>query len=651
MSHGRNDVIEAMRGLAVALVIAYHLGWAHGGFVGVDVFFVISGFVVASSIRRRRETEAFRISTFLGRRIARLGPALALLLIFVALTAPLLGPIGSLGVTRQTGLAATAGGANLYLLANRVAYGQLDNERNALLHTWSLGVEEQAYLAAAVATAACLRLRLGRSLIRRTLLISVAASAFIWWALADPTGTGAWWPQGHAFFNPAMRIWQLGLGGWLALHAPAPWRPHPAWGWGGVASIGLGAILADSIDGRAGVVAATLGAALAVRSAPAGETAAFLRPAVALGGVSYSLYLWHWPLLVYSRALDPSRTWLPELAAVALAIALATCSTRYLERPLRSSIERRRVVVGSGLAALTAAGLFVVAPLNPLAFSAPGADTYRLQLAPHPDETSGCRWQPLRDAPDGPCEINPEGNRTVALIGDSTAGQLMHGLAELAVANDFRVVVATAGGCPAADVDIMVGGAGDRCRRFVSDNLRDAGELGASVVVLSTATPVYVGSDEFGLGRGHALVDETAEKASLVIAGIGRTTQEAADLDLAVLYVEPVLPIGSWNARACAGVLAAHAPNACAVSRHLHDRSSSESALLEAQRDAVTGAGGVTVDLSDALCPGGECRTRDDAVGWLRRDAHHLSIAGSELAGDMLVRTLEDILNQPMEPS
>jgi peptidoglycan/LPS O-acetylase OafA/YrhL len=360
-THRRAD-IQGLRAVAVLLVVAFH---AHlpvpGGFVGVDVFFVISGFVITAMLMREWvATGALSFRRFYFRRFLRLTPALALTVAVVALVSLLLqNPFGAQQTTARTGLGAMLLSANFVIGHNAGDYFSADTTTNPLLNTWSLSVEEQFYLIfpALLAFGWLLGIPKGRHakpLSRRPAVILVSLIAIgsfalsMVWTYGSPflSGLTSYFggPESFAFYSPFTRAWEFAVGALLALRI-ARLRPTST-----ASSVGLGVIGAALIVVSAftiqesapfpGAIAVVpvLGTAL-VLLAGSSETvgvnrALAARPMVAIGDASYSWYLWHWPVIVFAAVLFPRNPTILIVAAV-VSIAPALLSYRFVEQPIR----------------------------------------------------------------------------------------------------------------------------------------------------------------------------------------------------------------------------------------------------------------------------------------------------------------------------
>lgn len=348
--------IDGMRALAVLSVMLYHLQgrWLPGGYLGVDVFFVISGFVVSGSLAATPPAglRAY-LAAFYARRLARIIPALVAMLVATAVLSALFVPRSWLSSqSERTGFAAFFGLSNWVLQRSSENYFAPRAEFNPYTHTWSLGVEEQFYLLFPLLFYFRVRARpaAGR------------AQAF-WAALVAVLGAvsfaGCLWATTHqpaaAFYSVGYRFWELAAGAMLfqwGARAPraAAGRWTAAGGWLGLALLAAPMLLAapDRYP-IAWAVSAVAGALLLLGGVDA-EPAVCVRRLLAgavpvwIGKRSYALYLWHWPTYVLMRWTVGIETPALQLAALAASAALAAGSYRWVERPLRHApwLERRR---------------------------------------------------------------------------------------------------------------------------------------------------------------------------------------------------------------------------------------------------------------------------------------------------------------------
>jgi peptidoglycan/LPS O-acetylase OafA/YrhL len=346
--------IDGLRAVAVLCVLAYHAApqALPGGFIGVDIFFVISGYLITGIIASDLARARFTLAGFYARRIRRIFPALALVLAAtLAYGALVLLPQEFSLLGRDT----AAGAAFVANLAfwSEVGYFDRDAATKPLLHLWSLGVEEQFYILWPLLLAALHR---GGAIRLWPLAALAALSLALCLGLA---GTAS------AFYSPFTRLWELAAGALLALALRQGWNPpRPA----ALSLAGLALILAPLAllnhhmpfpGWRA--IPPVLGTVLLIAAGPAAPANRALawRPAVAIGLISYPLYLWHWPLLAYAHVIHQGRPLKPLLVAalVAVAIALAWATWRFVERPIRHGPHARIPALSVAMAALALAGL------------------------------------------------------------------------------------------------------------------------------------------------------------------------------------------------------------------------------------------------------------------------------------------------------
>lgn len=372
--HKRRDV-QALRALAVGMVVVYHFWPAAlpGGFVGVDIFFVISGFLITGGLFRRAPTGLRDLTDFWARRALRLMPAAALTLLVSLLAVALFLPLGQWQPSAAHALASMFYVENWRLISEATDYLQEGGTGSPFQHFWSLSVEEQYYITWPVLV--CLLVVVGARrgwALRSTLGLGVGlvTAASLLYGLAI-----TWSSPAEAYFSTPARIWELGLGGLLAiLWAGREWpagaaRTRTALAWGGVAMmVAAGFVLSDRtpFPGYAALLP-TLGAVAFILAAdPDGPLSlrplTHARPVQLIGDTSYAMYLWHWPVLVLvplCLGVEPS-LWLKLVMLPAL-LVLSWASTTFVEDPIRSlrpgtSVRRRGLVV-----LVTASALVVAA--------------------------------------------------------------------------------------------------------------------------------------------------------------------------------------------------------------------------------------------------------------------------------------------------
>lgn len=362
--------IQGLRAVAVLLVIGFHLfpDQVPGGYIGVDVFFVISGYLITAHLYREiATTSRLSVAGFWARRIRRLLPASLLVLAVCALLTLAYVPRTLWDQTLRQIAASTLYVQNWALAADTVDYSAAGNTPTLVQHYWSLSVEEQFYLVWPVLAVAVLLLVRGRDthVVRRALAVAVgllAAGSFAYSVLLTSTDPA------RAYFVTPTRAWEFAAGALLSLVVlrPAPDAVRTALGWAGAAAIvwsGLaltsetpfpGWIAAAPVVGTVVVIATGTG-----RSRLAVSRLLSLRPATFLGDISYSMYLWHWPLIVVlPYATGESLRTLDKVGVFVATVLLSWASTRWVENPVR----RARVLARPAWRsyAFGAAGMVVV---------------------------------------------------------------------------------------------------------------------------------------------------------------------------------------------------------------------------------------------------------------------------------------------------
>jgi peptidoglycan/LPS O-acetylase OafA/YrhL len=494
--------IEGLRAVAVLLVVLGHVGlrFVPGGFVGVDVFFVISGFLITGLLLRERDsTGRVSIARFYARRAVRLLPAAVLVLVVTLVAARFMLPVVRLGSFAKDALAATGYVANFRFAWTGTDYLSADQSPSPFQHFWSLAVEEQFYLFWPL-----LILVVGRW---RTVLAGVLGVLVVGSFALSVSETARSVPW--AYFGPHTRAWELGVGALLALWTATRNRParvaysappRTGWGWSvagwaGLLMIMWAAIRFDDATAYPGWRAAIPvgGTALLLASGGAGVGRFLtLSPMQTIGRLSYSWYLWHWPILV----IAPVHTTWQRLLVAAASLGLAALTYRFVESPIRHRAglrdrPRRGLSLGAGLSATAAivACALVVLP-HSIAVGAKQADL-RTALAQAADPGStlarliaqsrdlnilpanlqpelthaghdrakvwdnGCHVDvPVTEAPTGCVFGDPNSPTTVVLFGDSHAAQWFPALELIAQQRHWRLVSMTKSSCSAADLPL-----------------------------------------------------------------------------------------------------------------------------------------------------------------------------------------------------
>jgi peptidoglycan/LPS O-acetylase OafA/YrhL len=275
-----SPAIDGLRAVAVLAVVAYHAGLGGAGYVGVDVFFVISGYLITQVLRG-----GFDVFDFYARRVRRIVPAAVLVVLAtLAASALLLSPSQQAQTANSAG-AALVFGANVFFQMTTGGYFDASADEMPLLHLWSLSVEEQFYLLWPLLM-----------LVRRRWIVVVALASL---ALAEAL------PQSAAFYQMPARAWELAAGGLVALYAP---RIRHAGVIGSVLLVFAILVPMPTFPGI-GALPAVVGAALVLAGVHHGDRLPWLeaKPMVGVGLISYSLYLWHWPLLALYRATSSNK--------------------------------------------------------------------------------------------------------------------------------------------------------------------------------------------------------------------------------------------------------------------------------------------------------------------------------------------------------
>jgi peptidoglycan/LPS O-acetylase OafA/YrhL len=437
------DDIDGLRALAVLPVVAYHAGIhaIRGGFVGVDIFLVISGYLITEILIRDIRNERFSIVAFYERRIRRIFPALlAMLLVTFVLGVWYCLPQELVNLSKSE-LAAALSVSNVYFWLQS---GYFDGTAltKPLLHTWSLAVEEQFYLFWPVL------LLIGHRYFRRHLLPAIAALAALSLGISI---VGAFRFPNATFYLPFTRTWELAAGGLLSLplaHPRLGRAAREALSIIGAALILASILLIDADMPFPGLLALPpcLGAVFIIAAGRDGTSLVglvlSLKPLTFIGLISYSLYLWHWPIIVFQRNDTFLISGLSErydkVLVILVAAVVATLSWRYIEQPFRSGRLRPS---DARLVKLAAGGVFAIVLAAVVGWTSQGFPARftaeELSIASYLKYDADGPWRVGKCFLSGrsaAAVIAPEcltpmpGEKNVLLLGDSHAAQMWSGL-------------------------------------------------------------------------------------------------------------------------------------------------------------------------------------------------------------------------------
>ena len=622
--------IEGLRAIAIVAVILYHAdvpGFG-SGYIGVDAFFVISGFLITGILVREADrTQHIDLLRFWGRRAARLLPNAIL-----TLTATIVGIMTLASVlTREAGAGDVAATllyyANFHFSARTLDYFDQGVQSSPVLHFWSLSVEEQFYLFWPVCIVPGLWMfkRLNRpvTLVFLGVLALGSFGAMIYWSRIEPS---------RAFFDTESRVWQLAFGAMLAVRLP-PTRWAAAIGWVGLVGLLLSIGLLDllPLNPRVASVIPTLAAAAALYGGSGSPTYGanpVLGNAVMqwIGRRSYSLYLWHWPLLVFAAPF------VGRGFTIALVVLIASLAFAWVEQPIRVAAPARLSppkLVGLAIASSCgAAALAIVLPsLDPAYSSARGEFLKRLTVArsDHP-RMIGPLCQSVEDADSGRCAFGkPGGAKRVVLYGDSHAEHLFDGLNAAAATAGWELRIFVRGGC--SPIEFETNDAA--CTRFHHDVFEAIPAYKPDLIVLASWNGGSVHLHERATGKA---IDKQ-QSVVLWKAGYKRSLERLVGIVPRVIIVRDTPTNTKAMGTEC---LETRAPSSCVTSR--------VDAFPDGTPDADVAAtmpGIGVLDLTDRFCDSRSCPAMKDGVIVYRADNNHITATVSLGLAPDFVKMLE----------
>jgi len=658
VSWSYRPALDGLRTVAVYSVLLFHTGhpWAEGGFVGVDLFFVLSGFLVTSVIVSEIDrTGTLSLSSFYARRVRRLLPAAAVVVVATAAVYVLVAPVSERLSLVRDAQSALLYVANWNFLAQSGDYFAADADKSPFLHFWSLAIEEQYYVFFPVLL--LLLTRRGRRWTVGVLAALCAASvvAQLVWAQVDTD---------HAYYGTDARLYQLLAGSLLALvlHRLAPQVARvrlPVVAWVGLAGFLLlctGLVpLSPSLRGLAATVASlALVGSLMLADEGLLSRALSTRVPVFLGRVSYGTYLWHWPvILVLQQVLDVGPAVVAVLA-VALSTGLAAASYEVLEMPIRKSgwldgLRWSPALVGVAASALLAA---TVVPQTLGAERRPALATASEdvpEVVAQRDVTvpAGVDWEAVTadygdtgwctaDDPEECTVVEGDGPH-VLLIGDSQAQSLVPMFRTLAREHDLSLSLNVVEGCMWQEGLVNTKSSDEEqqnCEEARVDWYDEVlPQLDPDVVVIMSRprddVEAWEGVVRRRDGKEQSLARMTVRESRRTLHDITRSVPRT-------LLVEKLVMPETFDPAAC--LTTETDPARCSVPVQLDESVTDGFSMTE----AATSQRIDTLDLNPAFCPDAPIclPVVDDEVVW--RDDHHVTARYAESRREQVWRILQD---------
>jgi peptidoglycan/LPS O-acetylase OafA/YrhL len=640
-SRFRTD-IEGLRAVAVIGVIAFHFGLTqlHGGFAGVDVFFVISGYLITSHLLSqlaKKNTIAF--ISFYASRLRRLLPSAILVILVSILAGYYFYSPSEQKLYSNDAFYTSAYLLNIKLLRNAFDYFAPEAAANPYLHFWSLAVEEQFYLFWPLLLILHFKF-LSRipvwlyiGLILAASFISCVVMTFV--------------SQPWAFYALPFRAWEFAVGGTIPFwHQHSSARLKKIIGYLGLALILASYFLLSEEAGFPGWIAVlpVIGCASAIYAGmdpKAAPQLLNLRPLQFIGWLSYPLYLWHWPVIVYASALPYHLTLIDRVGLVGLTIVLALASKMLLENPARHSrwlVARPASTIAFALV-LTFVGLLSARSAGHLADM--NMDARQKSIAaeaaknsPAVSMSQNC-IAPLATEEPVTCNLgDPTSEKLIVLLGDSHADAWSSALDKAATALRYKLVTVMKASCPFADIPPFSTRLHRRfyeCERWREKAISLVSSLEPDLVVLAQFTDSYVDNSLLDARYTRSSTAEFAE-------GTKRTVGKFSNAGIRTIVLKDV-PFMTRSVPVC--LSRAHwlgwDPAVCGASRSL----ALDPSIDAAEKKAVGQIpDALYVDLTDSFCDHDLCFAEKNGLPMFR-DAHHITAAYSQ----SLAVQLQDVLN------
>lgn len=676
--------IQGLRGLAVALVVLEHVfDVPRSGYVGVDVFYVISGFLItALLLRELDESHSISLRAFYARRIRRIVPVALTVLLVTVIVAFLVWFRPQAIQVALDAVSAALFVSNWHFLALGTDYLAIDSAVSPLQHYWSLSVEEQFYAVWPLALLLLAAISRRRRVLVFVIVTGIVASG-LWAAVSSLTNPMA------AYFDTGVRAWEILAGALLAVVGTAAARVgattrHV------VAGVGIVLIAASAFATPPdwavpfpAVAASVVGASMIIwADAPVSRLSPLANPPIQwLGRVSYSLYLWHFPVLIFTPVLIPDpRVWIP--VAFVVMLGLSELSYRFVESPARQGSflaemarsRNRRRIVGRDLFS----GLAVLVCIVGLALAQVHGPGWIRHYSPEPDpatqagatpllddqtarteaitealaatswpatvaeqlsvsatslyspamlkESPGCRNTVGQSRPTLVCRAD-HGDTRVMVVGDSIALSWFSTIDEVAKSEGWDVSAVGYGNCSLIDVDVTNGGGAQSfvtaCRDARAEMLRIVSEVDPEIIFLSSSPSAL----EYAQVPADRVVDAWQE-------GVSRTLAELSDVPLVVVLSDPGT---SRPPSECATPFGNPSSCIAPLREYRADKIAAESRAVDEAGNAIF------VDATDWFCLDGRCPAfiGDTLV---RADSTHLTRSAGRQAAGLLLDAIVDTI-------
>ena len=661
--------IQGLRAVAVLLVLLFHFETPlHGGYLGVDMFFVISGFVIASStIREIDRSGSFNWSHFLRRRVRRLLPGVvAVSLVVVAASAVLLSPFGPQQTSAQMLVGAATYSSNFILMSRN--YFSLDPESNPLMHFWSLAVEEQFYLLWPMVIigllAICKRVgfRAGKALAWLLIGITIYASCrlFVWFSIEGPTVNDYSWfrplisrdisPERFAFYSPLTRSWEFvaGVGVALAVRSVLVKKlrvfSSAFWLTGAIlaaASVWLASVTpgyehgTETATNTTATMLAVLGTSLVLFGGEFGPLVArvlTVKPLTTIGDWSYSVYLWHWPIWVFLITTF-NRGAAVVCASFILSMMLGWAQFHLIEKPIRDGkrLPRRgpRSMV-FGFAAIAVFGFFIMSVVTPIigrGIAGRDPEEVSAHIIEQPCANDEFIIGNTRSCP----HTTANAIGTALLVGDSMARSLSDGFVVAAHSEQLNAYTFSYPGCAFLISDSPFTPTLE-CREWRQNVLDAMSQLQPKIVVISNLSTLYTDVQ---------LADFSLEKTRDAWGyELGRTFEAMSTLGFKIIVAQPP-PSFKYDLRYDISLLRR---NGIQENRSEVVARRALINTVEVNAAALFPFIAPIVSFDDLFCNATFCTQKIDKQ-FMLEDANHLSVEGSLLAAPIIQNAMASALS------